>query len=254
MVDVPETPGNRISRRQALRRAAVAGAVAWTVPAVQTINMSRAFAQTQMSQPLVCSWFRITAGEQTVGGGGSGVCGPPSASDSCLSSVGAGDCAPVLGTPSAPAGAGWSACLAAGYLVQEVALTDAAGNCWRSPVSASDPQVGDPVQNGGGGAWAGWSAAGGCLYLPQPTDGVGSPVGVAHVDVMACADPEVAARLNSSSTPTTASTPTTSTSPSTTNGPTSPSPQGLPAPEGSPTVTGPTGPGPTGPTASMPSP
>ena len=237
---------NRISRRQALRRMAAAGAVAWAVPAVQTINMSRAFAQTQVSsQPGACSWFRISQGDSTLGGA-VGTCGDPvSHSDSCLSTFGAMDCSPLLGVPVAPNGSGWTACLASGYAVKEVALFDAAGHCWVSAADPVDPMVGHPVQSANGtGGWFGWAVGGGCLNVLQPTDVAGAPVDIAHFDVMACVDP--AALTTVSPTPT--STPTPSATPS---GPTlgSPSPAS-PSPEPLPVPTGPTGPtAPSGPTA-----
>jgi len=43
-----------INRRQALKRLAAAGAVAWATPAVQTLNMSRAHAQTSPPPPEAC--------------------------------------------------------------------------------------------------------------------------------------------------------------------------------------------------------
>ena len=152
----------RISRRQALRRVAAAGAAVWAVPAVQSINMSRAFAQTQMSQPPgACSWFRISQSELATGMG-VGTCGQPiSPSDSCLTAFGIMDCSPLLGMPVTPNGSGWTACLAAGYRVQEVALFDAAGHCWLSVAGQAGPMIGQPVQSANGtGGWGGWSAAG----------------------------------------------------------------------------------------------
>jgi hypothetical protein len=46
VVDVTETTPEQIgiNRRQALKRIAAGGAVLWTIPAVQTLNMRRAFA------------------------------------------------------------------------------------------------------------------------------------------------------------------------------------------------------------------
>jgi len=43
----PEDTRDGISRRQALKRMAAAGAVAWAAPAVQTMNMRRAWAQNE---------------------------------------------------------------------------------------------------------------------------------------------------------------------------------------------------------------
>jgi hypothetical protein len=37
-------PGGQVSRRQALKRVAAAGAVVWAAPVVQSLNMSRAYA------------------------------------------------------------------------------------------------------------------------------------------------------------------------------------------------------------------
>ncbi len=64
-----EHRSNRVTRRQALRRFAAVGAVAWAVPTVQTVNMTRAFAQTQASDPKVCSWFRISKSDVSPDGG-----------------------------------------------------------------------------------------------------------------------------------------------------------------------------------------
>src|SRR5712691_10085135 len=111
-----QTP-NRVTRRQALRRIAAAGAVAWAVPAVQTINMTRAFAQTQASNPKVCSWFRISRGDLAAGGAAGACGGPITSSDSCLSAVGPIDCSPVLQVPTTPSGSSWTICLGQGYEV-----------------------------------------------------------------------------------------------------------------------------------------
>src|SRR5712691_6932323 len=112
-----QTP-NRVTRRQALRRIAAAGAVAWAVPAVQTINMTRAFAQTQASNPKAYSWFRISRSDLAPDGSIGACGGPISPTDTCLSSVGANDCSPVLGTPSTPSGSDWTVCFGLGYEVQ----------------------------------------------------------------------------------------------------------------------------------------
>jgi len=223
---VTENGHNRISRRQALRRMAAAGAAAWAVPAVQTINMSRAFAQTQMSQPGVCSWFRISQGELTTGGA-LGTCGQPiSPSDSCLSAFGVVDCSPLLGMPLTPSGSGWTVCLAAAYRVQEVAVFDAAGRCWLSIADPADPMIGRPVQSANGtGGWVGWTVGGGCLNVLQPTDAVGAPVDITHFDVIACSDPAALVGATPSGTPT----------PSESPSPGSPSPEGSPTPTESPT-------------------
>lgn len=215
---------NRIGRRQALRRIAVAGAAAWAVPAVQTINMSRAFALTQMSQPIgTCSWFRISQGDQAIGGA-LGSCGEPiSPSESCLSAFGVIDCSPLLGLPLTPSGSGWTVCLGAAYRVQEVALFDAAGHCWLSVADPVDPMIGRAVQSANGtGGWVGWTVAGGCVNVPRPNDAVGTPVDIAHFDVVACAAPTALSSVS----------PSPSASPSDAS-----SPAGLPVPSGSPSPT-----------------
>ena len=230
-----DNSGNRIDRRQALRRIAAAGAAAWAVPAVQTINMSRAFAQTQVSQPSVCSWFRISQGDLTTAGA-LGSCGQQiSPSDSCLTVFGNMDCSPLLGTPSAPSGSVWTACLALGYQVQEVALSDAAGHCWLSVAYPANPMSGQPVQSANGtGGWVGWSAGGGCLYVPPPTDASGAPVDITHFDVMACADPLALASASTSASATPSGSPTPADSPTPAN---LPSPDGSPMPSESPSPT-----------------
>ena len=233
-----EDVAKRLSRRQALRRIGAAGAVAWAVPAVQTINMSRAFAQTQMSQPTGdCSWFRISQGELS-GGGAVGTCGQPvTPTDSCLSAFGVMDCTPLLGVPLAPEGSTWTVCLAAAYQVQEVALFDAAGHCWLSVADPIDPTIGQPVQSANGtGGWAGWTVVGGCLNVLQPTDATGTPVDIAHFDVMACSGPTAF----SSASPSPSASPSTSPSPSATPSDT-PSPSGSPTPTASPTPSDTTG-------------
>ena len=99
------TEDNRdpVSRRQAIKRIAAAGTVAWTIPAIQTFNMSRAYAQTQTSPVMVCSWFRITSNDTTPGAL-DGTCGEAIGPyDSCLSATSDSvDCGPVNATPVTP--------------------------------------------------------------------------------------------------------------------------------------------------------
>ena len=75
-MDGSEERPDGISRRQALKRIAAAGAVAWAVPTVQTINMSRAFAATSPQQ--VCYRIKVEEGGSCQTGIGANDCLDPS--------------------------------------------------------------------------------------------------------------------------------------------------------------------------------
>jgi hypothetical protein len=227
---------DRIDRRQALRRIAGAGAVAWSVPAVQTLNMSRALAQAQTSIPTTCSWFRISANGRTPIEN-DGICTGVDDHDSCLSTTGSNtDCSPVVGIPLTPSRSGWTVPLGPGYEIIEVALS-AEPACWRSTQDPNDHSRGMPAQDAqGAGSWPGWSVFQGYLQIPQP-DGGFDPIAIHHVDVIACLPPSVLAPSGPSG-------------PSGESGATGPSDapdESSDAPSGPSKLSGPTGPEPTGP-------
>jgi hypothetical protein len=188
MVEDPND--RRISRRKALRRLGAAGALVWTVPAVQTISMSKALAQTPpgSAPPPGCGNVRISKG---------GGCGLPNFDpgagcngQSCLS--GADPNAPSacgsVASAVASDGADWVICLAVGCRVQELSMA-AAGSCWNQPGSpfcqGTNPNV---------TTWSGFSVSGNCVTVHRPTfvnaGGQTVQVNISHVDLVICCDGE----------------------------------------------------------------
>lgn len=180
---MPNDQTEGISRREALKRAAILGAAAWTIPAVQTINMRRAYAG---SPGCTFSHFRIEGGRcQSVG------------SESCLpANSDPNSCDPInttLANPiSTPDGAEWVICLDAGCVVEGVGLKSgsprSAGGCLYSGPGAT-PLHGAPVSNATL-SWEGWSVdANGCLHIPRmlrTKRGVARPIDNSHADVVVC--------------------------------------------------------------------
>jgi hypothetical protein len=187
MVDGPNH--EQISRRKALRRLGAAGALVWTVPAIQTIRMSRAMAQTPpgSAPPPGCGNARVS-----LGGGcalpnfnASAGCG----GQSCLS--GANQDAPSacgsIVSATANDGADWVICLAEGCRVQALSMA-AAGSCWNS-VGGPSCQGSNPHVT----TWSGYSVSGSCVTVHRPTfvntPGQTVQVDISHVDlVICCAD------------------------------------------------------------------
>lgn len=185
MVEDPND--GRISRRKALRRLGAAGALVWTVPAIQTIGMSKALAQTRpgSAPPPGCGNARVSLG----GGCGlpnfdSGGCG----GQSCLSGAnpsGPSACDSIVSSGAAN-GADWVICLAAGCQVQELSMA-AAGSCWDAPGSPTC-QGNNPNLD----TWSGFSVNGSCVTVHRPTfvntGGQVVSVNISHVDLVICCD------------------------------------------------------------------
>ena len=175
----------RMDRRQALKRLGAAGAIAWTVPVIQAIDMPKAMArsETGSAPPPGCGNARINEGggcelpNFTSGGCGGQSClsgANPSGPSACGSIVSAG----------ASNGADWVICLAAGCQVQEVSVS-AAGSCWDAPGSptcqGNNPHV---------STWGGFSVSGNCLSISRPTfvndKGKTVQIDISHVDLVIC--------------------------------------------------------------------
>jgi len=184
MVDHPNH--EQISRRKALRRLGAAGALVWTVPAVQTIGMSRAMAQTAPGSvpPPGCGNARVSK---------TGSCGLPNfeasagcGGQTCLS--GANPDAPSacgsIVSATAADGADWVICLAEGCRVQELSMA-AAGSCWNS-VGAPACQGSNPHVT----TWSGYTVSGSCVTVRRPTfqnpAGQTVQVDISHVDLVIC--------------------------------------------------------------------
>ena len=150
------------------------------------------------------------------------VADPVSSTDSCLSAFGPTDCSPILGAPSTPERiSAWTVCLGLGFQVEEVALSDTSGRCWRSARKPADPTLGEPTTSDGTGGWQGWASSGGCVTVLRPLDGSALPVDIDRVDMMVCVVPGTFALPNASP---------------------SPSPRDSPTPTDTPTPSGATGP------------
>lgn len=179
----------RISRRKALRRLGAAGALVWTVPAIQTIGMSKALAQPApgSAPPQGCGNARVSLG---------GGCALPNfnpaagcGGQSCLSGAnpsGPSGCGSIV-SASASDGADWVICLAAGCQVQELSMA-AAGSCWDAPGSPTC-QGNNPHLD----TWSGFTVSGNCVTVRRPTfvnrGGQTVQVNISHVDlVICCAD------------------------------------------------------------------
>ena len=178
----------RITRRKALSRLGAAGALVWTVPAVQTIGMNKAFAQSEggSAPPPGCGNARIALG---------GGCTLPNFNPnagcggmSCLTGAnanGPSGCGSIA-SASAANGADWVICLAAGCRVQELSMA-AAGSCWNTQGSPScqgnNPNV---------STWSGFSVSGSCVTVHRPTfvnrGGHTVQINISHVDLVICCE------------------------------------------------------------------
>src|SRR3990170_4777320 len=103
-----------INRREALKKAAVVGAVVWSTPVIQSVS-SRANAQT-VSPNNICSKFRIEGGSCTTVG-----------AQSCLPSLSDQNCCDPINTAvttpmQTPENGEWVICLDAGCEVEGVGL------------------------------------------------------------------------------------------------------------------------------------
>ncbi|MFB3738470.1 MAG: hypothetical protein ACE14W_05850 [Candidatus Velamenicoccus archaeovorus] len=158
-----------ITRRQALKRMAAAGAVAWAVPTVQTLNMARASAQVG-SPPPGCVQFRVNPG---------GTCGNVNPINSCFDNSVTDDCAP-FDSATANSGADWIICLKSGCTLQagdSVSLS-ASGAEWCTPGETNDI-----------GTWElpGYVVSGNCITVNRPrrTDNQ-ELINISHVDLRVC--------------------------------------------------------------------
>jgi hypothetical protein len=188
------TEDSRISRRDALRKAALVGAVAWTVPTIQTVNLQRALAQTQ-SPPGTCTKFRIQRTQS-----GLPDCTSVGA-ESCLvdtpfacfeSNQDPFSCDAISGNPQVPDDDEWVICLDEGCEVEGVGLKSTT-SCLCSPAmqSPSDPtctQQGMPVLDHPTSTWEGWCVdANNCLHIPRAKrKSNGNAIRTDHVDVIVC--------------------------------------------------------------------
>lgn len=182
-----EEPNDRqISRRKALRRLGAAGALVWTVPAIQTFGMSKAMAQALPGSvpPPGCGNARVSL---------RGGCALPNfnpnagcGGQSCLSGAnpnGPSACGSIVSATAANGG-DWVICLAAGCHLQELSMA-AAGSCWSAPGSPScqgnNPNV---------STWSGFTVSGSCVTVHRPTfvNGGGQTVqiNISHVDLVIC--------------------------------------------------------------------
>jgi hypothetical protein len=173
----------RIDRRQALKRLGAAGAIAWTVPVIQAIDMPKAMArsETGSAPPQGCGNARVSLG---------GACVPPNFTSggcggiSCLSGAnpsGPSGCGSIA-SASAADGADWVICVAAGCEVTELSMASA-GACWSGPGA---PDCGGDASFD----WIGFSVSGDCVTIHRPTalNAAGHPVthNISHVDLVIC--------------------------------------------------------------------
>jgi hypothetical protein len=192
----------QLDRRQALKRAAAVGGALWVVPAVQSINMSRAFAASLTN---VCSNFRIQNGGDEEDDDDDGRA--PGLGGKCFSVRGIrcpempytdpSSCAPInTGRPtpiSTPEGADWVICLDAGCEVEGVGLKQ--GNqCLYSPQNPMHHNQGLPVVKGdrrwGASSVTWYVDANNCLHVTrlekQSPRGFWRLTDISHLDVISC--------------------------------------------------------------------
>jgi hypothetical protein len=178
----------RISRRKALRRLGAASALVWSVPAIQSINMTKAWAQAGSNPPPPqgCGNARVSKGggcrrpnfnPQAGCGGKSCLVGAdPNAPSACGSVVSA----------AAADGADWTICIAEGCRIQTISMASA-GACWNGLGAASCG--GDATFN-----WTGFAVSKNCIMIHRPTatNPAGMPVthDISHVDLVICCEDE----------------------------------------------------------------
>jgi hypothetical protein len=176
----------RISRRKALKRMGAAGALVWTVPAIQSIGMPKAFAAVGSAPPPPpgCGNARVS------GGGG---CGLPNfnanagcGGQSCL--TGADPTAPSgcggIASSTANLGADWVICLNPGCTLQSLSMASG-GACWSAPgaPNCTSGALTNPQ-------WSGFTQSGNCVTIHRPTaqNASGQTVtqNISHVDLVIC--------------------------------------------------------------------
>jgi len=177
-----ERQARSVSRRTMLKRAGAAGAIVWTVPAIQSINMTEALAQVGSHPPQDegCGNVRISLG---------GGCGLPNfdgggGGDSCLAGAdpnGPSACGAIVSS-TANDGADWVICVASGCRVVSVSVASGS-ECWTAPGFP----VGDPD---GPADWDGYTVNGNCVTIKRTTDvnpqGVTVTRNISHVDLVIC--------------------------------------------------------------------
>jgi hypothetical protein len=193
-----EDPG-QVTRRQALRRLAGAGALLWATPAIQTLDMPQALASHTTSPPptspaTVCFQFRIRKDYSTLEEG-EVLCDDGTDldvdgtrhGDSCTPGGGYDDGCSLVGSPSTPRDGEWVACVQSLCEVMVVSVA-AGGDCWSSGQSPNDPRKGVPGPFNVTGSWEGWwvDEKNNCLHVPQPIDAYGAPIGIEKVGVLVC--------------------------------------------------------------------
>ena len=171
-----------VSRRTMLKRVGAAGALVWSVPAIQSLNMPKAWAQVGSVPPPPegCGNVRISLGGgcglPNFGGGGGGA--------SCLSGADPNDpsgCGSVV-SATANNGADWVICVAEGCRIASLSVASG-GECWNAPGAP----VGDPD---GPADWTGFTVSGNCVTVHRTTDvnPQGKPItrNISHVDLVIC--------------------------------------------------------------------
>ncbi len=175
----------RIDRRQALKRLGAAGAIVWTVPVIQAIDMPKAMArsETGSAPPQGCGNARVSLGggcvlPNFISGGCGGI--------SCLSGAnasGPSGCGSIASV-SASDDADWVICVADGCQVTELSMA-AAGSCW-STTGSPQCQGNNPHAE----TWTGFSVSGNCVTISRPTfvNHAGGTVqtNISHVDLVIC--------------------------------------------------------------------
>lgn len=176
-----------ISRRDALKKGALVGAVAWSVPVIQSVT-NKASAQT--SPNTICSKLRIQDGG--CGTVGSQSCLPSLADQNCCDPINTSAATPILDPDDAES----VICLDPGCEVEGVGLKSAQ-ECLFSPQNPANPNQGLPVPDeppaeDGDVRWSGWFVdASNCLHVPRMEefdsgDNLWKPKANGHIDVIVC--------------------------------------------------------------------
>ena len=176
----------QLDRRAALKRAAAVGGALWVVPAVQSINMSRAFAA---SAGNVCSNFRVSGGQCSRVPPGNRCPTMPYTDPSSCTPINTARTKPI----STPKENDWVICLDAGCEVEGVGLK-AADNCLYSPQNPLNHNQGLPVIRSdvrwGATAPTWFVDANNCLHVTRLEEknrrGEWVPKNSAHADVITC--------------------------------------------------------------------
>ena len=188
--DGEQAAPEQLDRREALKRAAAVGGALWVVPAVQSINMSRAFATSASN---VCNNFRIEGGKCSVitKKTGSKCASMPYTDPSSCAPINTAKTKPI----STPSGADWVICLDAGCEVEGVGLK-AGDQCLYSPQNPLHHDQGLPVIPPNGKARWGASSltwyvdTNRCLHVTRleqkNNKGKWNTIDNSHVDVITC--------------------------------------------------------------------